>query len=150
MDAYINFILENFRYDSYPLADRALKMHYETTFNIFDHRASTLKGQRPFSSQAYHAGHDKGPLYYIEYLIDTYNENQVYDFTKMDWATYCQLTPDAMSRLHTKLSERRRRKSEEEEQRAREEERRMQLLLNGGAKQQSPGVNARAMFSGQH
>lgn len=148
MDEYVNFILENFRYESYVEADRALKMHYETTFGIFDHRAQTLQGKRPFSSQAYHAGYDKGPQYAFTYLVKSYVEHQVKEFLDLSFSDYCTLSHDQMNQLHETLGEIRRRKREEDEIRGRDEERRMQAILHGGVKTQSPGVNARAMLTG--
>lgn len=148
MDAYVYFILENFKYDSIIEADRALKMHYETTFGIFDHRASVLKGKRPWSSQAYHAGYDRGETYAFKYLLRPYLENGIKDI--MTFERYCSLSTMQLNELNAEMSQINKRKKEEEDVIRREEERRMQLLLNGGQRQQpSPGADARAMFGMQ-
>lgn len=149
MDAYINFILENFHYSSMADADRALKMHYETTFGIFDHRSVTLKGKRPWSSQAFHAGCDPGGLYAFEHLIDSFVEHEVKDILNMSWEVYCTLTHDQLKSLHGKLSKIKRVKFEEQEAIRRAEEHRTRTLFTDGAKQQSPGADARAMFASQ-
>lgn len=79
-----------------------LKQHYETTFGIFDHRATTLKGQRPWSSIAHLPTNSPGKYYDVEYLIDKYHENGIWDILHISFDMYASLPPHKMLEIDAK------------------------------------------------
>lgn len=115
---YINWILANFKFNNYWEADRVLKKHYETVFGIFDHRASQVGSTRPWSGMAHLPGNSLGKYYDIEYLIDKYEENGIWDILHIDFHEYITYPPIKMKELDDKcrtIKDRKAKKKEEEE-----------------------------------
>lgn len=79
-----------------------LKQHYETTFGIFDHRAETLRGQRPWSSMAHLPTNSPGKYYDVEYLIEKYHTNGIWDILHISFDSYAMLPPQKMKEVDAK------------------------------------------------
>lgn len=90
MDSYLKFILFNFSFENIYQADRVLKKHYETVFEIFDHRPKSTKGKRPWSGMAALENNipEKDPL---PNLIDEFYQSGILKVLGMTFLEYIQL-----------------------------------------------------------
>lgn len=87
LDAYINFILHNFSFINSFDADKILKKHYETTFEIFDHRPAHQVVKRPMSGMAALPNNtpEKNP---ISNLVDEYHSLGIKDILGISFFEY--------------------------------------------------------------
>lgn len=116
MDEYIRSIVYTFSFKNSYEADRMLKKHYETVFGIFDHRAIKVRKDKPLSGMAVNAGNTIGPDAITRYLLDAYEENHIYDISKLTFREYCALTRverTSMDERCTALWVRRKKREEE-------------------------------------
>lgn len=96
---YIQHIIQTFHFKTKNEADRFLKLHYETTFNIIDHRAAFVNSKIEPNAQLRHPGMHVGGYDVIERLLREYEEFRVYEITHMSFLDFCCVPKPAMLAL---------------------------------------------------
>lgn len=102
MGAYIDYILHNFSFSTRFHADRVLKMHYETTFEIFDHRPKSQAVFRPLSGMAALPNNtpEKNP---IANIVDEYYHSGVKEILGISFLEYLQIPRTLLEDIKEKV-----------------------------------------------
>lgn len=91
ISAYLTDIIDRLFFRTIAEADRYLKLHYETVFQIYDHNSVMARTKRPSSPTHYHPGLDRGVDAVSVELLTKYHENRIYDIAKMPFTEYIMI-----------------------------------------------------------
>ena len=139
MNEYLRFILHNFSFDNTYQADRVLKKHYETAFEIFDHRTKSTKGLRPWSGMAA-LDNNLPDKTVVSNLIDEYNDCGVKEVLNMTFLEYINLPKTVAEEIRHKARSIHH-KMQHEQQLIQSENERMLKAAASGPPKNSPGAN---------
>ncbi len=147
MQEYIRFILHNFSFENTVQADMVLKKHYETVFEIFDHRIKSTQGRRPWSGIAALPNNtpEKNP---IANIVDEYYESGIKDILGITFFEYIRIPRTVAEGLCEKTRAIKKRLKDEETESASSSDAILKKLL--GDSNRSPGANPALARSGRH